>query len=181
MPKVTGRTEVKRYLAGLPAEIEKKLLRGAARAAADVVADEAKLRAPAEETREAITTRSKTEPGRITVVVTVKPGFGRSLGYWSEYGTSPHFISVDEGQRAGRGIGRINQQVKANDGNASLVIGGRFVGSTVFHPGAQAHPFLRPALDLRGAEAIAAAQSYINSHLQGGRFIGNDDPDRADE
>ena len=181
MPKVTGRTEVKRYLDGLPAKIEKKLLRGAARAAADVVADEAKLRAPADETREAITTRYKVEPGRITVVVTVKPGFGRSLGFWSEYGTSPHFISVDEDQRAGRSVGRINRLLKSGDGSPSLVIGGKFVGATVFHPGAQAQPFLRPALDLKKVEAIAAAQNYIDSHLRDGRFIGNDDPESGDE
>lgn len=177
MPKVRGRAAVKRFLTGLPAEIQNKVLRGAARAAADVVADEAKLRAPAEETREAITTRSKAEPGRITVVVTVKPGFGRSLGYWSEYGTSPHFISVDDGQRGGRGIGRINQQLKDNGGDASLVIGDRFVGSTIFHPGAQAHPFLRPALDLKRSEAIAAAQSHINSRIRGGKIVGAPEPE----
>lgn len=181
MPTVRGRADVKRYMTGLPAEIEKKVLRGAARAAGAVVADEARLRAPAAETREAITTRSKAEPGRITVSVTVKPGFGRSLGFWSEYGTSPHFITVDEGQRAGRSIGRINKQLKANDGNASLVIGGKFVGSSVLHPGAQAHPFLRPALDLKQAAAMASAQSFINSRISGGKIVGAAEPEGDDE
>jgi len=169
MPSSRGRAAMDRFFNQLPEQIERQLLRGAGRAAATVVADEARARAPAHETKELIAIRSKTEPGQITVRVVVNPGWGRTLGIWSEYGTDPHFISVDDSQRGGRGIRRINKQVK-EDGGGSLVINGKFVGSTVFHPGARADPFMRPALDLKKDEALAAAQSFINARISGGRI-----------
>ena len=45
------------------------------------------------------------------------------------------------------------------------MINGHFVGTAVHHPGARPHPFLRPALDTKEGEAIAAAQSYINGRV----------------
>lgn len=176
MVSVRGRSEVKRFIAQLPEEIEKKVLRGAARAGGKVIADEAKLRAPSDEVREDIVIRtSGAETGRVVVKITVKPGWGRSVGIWAEYGTDPHFITVDDSQRAGQGIRRINQQVREAKGDGSLVIGGKFVGATVFHPGARAIPFLRPSLDTRKGDAITAAQGFINARIsRRGIVEGND-------
>jgi hypothetical protein len=160
MATSTGRSEVKAYMASLPAQIEKKLLRGAARAAAEVVADEARDRVISPEVRKAIKTRTSAEEGRVIAKVQVQMG-GYNLPLWLEYGTDPHFISVDDSQRQGMSVRKVNDAHKAG----SLVINGQFVGATVLHPGARPHPFLRPALDTKEAEAIAAAQNYINARV----------------
>lgn len=165
MPTVKGREEVRAFLRSIPEALEKKVLRGAARAGGRVIAEEAKQRSVSSEVSDAVKVSTRqTEPGRVVAKVQVK-GDGAYIAPWLEYGTNPHFISVADDQRGGRGIKRINSQVKAADGNGSLVIGGKFVGATVFHPGARPYPFLRPALDAKEAEAIAAAQGYINTRL----------------
>lgn len=161
MPKVRGREAVKRMIAEAPEKLANSVLRGAARAAATVVADEARSRSISKEVSEKIEIRSRRDKGRIIVKIRVKDGWARSVGTWLEYGTDPHFITVDDSQRQGMSANRINRLGKSG----TLVIAGEPVGQTVFHPGARPHPFLRPALDLKEAEAIAAAQSYINSRI----------------
>lgn len=177
MPTVRGKADVNRFIAGIPAALEDRVLRGAARAAATIVATEAKDRTQSSEVRDAIKVSArKAEGGRIIAKVQVK-GPGAYLAPWEEYGTAPHLISVDESQRNGMTIGRINQLAKGSDSNHSLVIGGKFVGRTVLHPGARPHPFLRPALDVKEAEAIAAAQSYINSRVTRSGILGGPEGD----
>ncbi len=171
MPTVKGRERVAAFFDALPAEIETKLLRGAARAGATVIADGARQDAPAEEVRAAIRVRTAVEPGRATGKVTISGQWPRSLALWAEYGTSPHYITVDDSQRGGRSVGRINRQAK----DSVLVINGQPVGKTVFHPGARAAPFLRPALDMKQAAAIAAAQAYINARVTPGGITGDAD------
>lgn len=164
MVTVTGKAEVKAYIGGIPAKMQ-RVLRGAARAGAAVISDEIKATTPSDEVRDGLRTTSKTADGQIKVRIDLKPGWARSVGTWLEYGTSPHFISVDDSQRRGMGIGRVNKSVKENDGNGSLVIGGNFVGQTVFHPGARPFPTFRPALDKKEQEAINAAQAYVNARV----------------
>ncbi len=96
-----------------------------------------------------------------------------ALQFWAEYGTDPHYITVDDSQREGRTATRINRLAK----DGVLVINGQPVGMTVFHPGAQAYPFMRPALDMREADAVAAAQTYINSRVSRSGILGDDDGD----
>lgn len=167
MVTVRGRAEVRQFMAQIPADLEAKVLRGAARAAAKVVAEEAKSRSISAEVSAAIKVATKREDDRVIAKVQVK-GPGAYIAPWLEYGTEPHFITVDESQRGGRSIARINQLTK----EGSLVIGGQFVGSTVFHPGARPHPFLRPALDIKEREAVAAAQAYINARVSRAGFAG---------
>lgn len=159
-----GRDQVNRYINGIPAKMN-AVLRGAAKAAGEVIADEIKANTPSEAVRNDLRIKSRAGDDQIKVTIDVKPGWGRSIGIWLEWGTDAHFISVDKSQSQGRSVGRINKQVKENEGNASLVIGGAFVGTTVWHPGARPQPTFRPALDLKGDEARAAAQTYINAHV----------------
>jgi hypothetical protein len=168
-----GGADVRRFMQQLPAELEKKVLRGAARAGGKIILEEAKDRSISGDVDEALVLRSKADAGRITVKITVRKGWGRAIANWLEYGTDPHFISVREDQRGGMGIGRINKLSK----DGSLVIGGQYVGETVFHPGAQAHPFLRPALDIKGADAIAAAQAYINARVTRSGIVAGAEPE----
>ncbi|WP_232314752.1 HK97 gp10 family phage protein [Sphingopyxis sp. QXT-31] len=155
---------MRRFLTNIPEQMD-GVLRGAARAGGKVVADEIKDTTPSEEVRDNIRIRTKAESDHIRVRIDVKDRWARSLGIWLEYGTDPHFISVDESQRGGRSVGRINTLAKDSDKGHSLLIGGNFVGSTVFHPGARPHPAFRPALDRKEAEAVAAAQAYINTRV----------------
>jgi hypothetical protein len=163
-----GSAGVKRFLSQIPADIETKVLRGAARAAANVVAEEARLRSISKEVTDAITVRGSTKGGQIVAKVQVV-GKGAYLAPWLEYGTAPHLISVSDKAREGLSVNRINRLAK----EGSLVIGGKFVGESVQHPGARAHPFLRPALDSKEAEAIAAAQSYINARVSRAGITGS--------
>jgi len=164
MPTVRGKSEVRAFIASVPAQMT-SVLRGAARAGANVVADEIKDRTPSDEVRDAVRIRTRKGDDQIKVTIDVEPGWARSIGVWLEYGTDPHFISVDDSQRGGRSVGRINTLAKDADKGHSLLIGGTFVGSTVFHPGARPQPTFRPALDMKESEAIAAAQAYITKRV----------------
>ncbi|MDR7101521.1 HK97 gp10 family phage protein [Croceicoccus sp. BE223] len=161
MPTVKGRAEVRAFMAAIPEALETKILRGAARAAAQVVADEAKDRVVSSEVRGAIKVSTKQEvAGQVIARIQTK-GPGAYIAPWLEYGTSQHFITVDDSQRNGLSVGSINRKAK----EGVLVINGTPVGKTVLHPGARPHPFMRVSLDLKAGEAIAAAQEYINARL----------------
>jgi HK97 gp10 family phage protein len=176
MPTVRGKAEVAAFIARVPTDLETKVLRGAARAAANVVADEARERSISEQVTNAIKVATSKEETRVVAKVQVK-GEGAFIAPWLEYGTAPHFISVAEDQRQGMGIRRINQKQK----EGSLVIGDKFVGPTVFHPGARPHPFLRPALDVKESEAIAAAQAYIDDRVTPSGIAGSAEQEGDDQ
>ena len=178
-----GKSNVQRFIGQLPAQIERKVLRGAAKAAGTVIAGEAKARATSHEVRDALVVKpARTGPTEVAVKVTIPPGWARSLGIWAEYGTAEHFISVDRAASGGRTAGRVNRQVNggARDAKHSLIINGKPVGTTVHHPGAKKHPFLRVALDHKEAEAIAAARAFINSRITPAGITGGDEPEGED-
>lgn len=161
MPTTKGKARALAYVRALPERVADRLLSGAARAAIDVIADEAALRVTSDEVRDNLVKKVRRKDGRIVATLSVKQGWARSLGTWLEYGTEGHFISVDARDNGGRSVRRTNELVRAG----TLVIGGTPVGPQVWHPGARPHPFLRVSLDVRGSEAAAAAQSYINSQV----------------
>lgn len=163
MATLSGRSGVSRYLRDAPERIARKLLRGAAKEAVNIIADDARLRCIDSEVAAAIKTTTKVGDGVVTGKVLVK-GPNAYRAPWLEYGTAPHFISVDDSQRQGMSAGRINTLAKAG----TLVINGKPVGRTVYHPGARPFPFLRPALDAKHDEAVRAAQGYINSRASRG-------------
>lgn len=164
-----GRSDVSRYIANIPGAME-RLLRGAGRAGANVIAEEAKQRSISSEVSGAIKVATSVKDGKVSAKIQVR-GKGAYLAPWLEYGTKQHFISVDDSQSKGMSAGRINRiDKKAREegkigAGKSLVINGTFVGATVLHPGAQAHPFLRPALDTKEGEAMAAARSYVSGRI----------------
>lgn len=184
MATMRGRAEFSRYMA----ELEKKLTRlarGAGRAGGDVIADEARRRSVSGVVAQHVKVRTKRDGERVIVRVGVPRGKSKderwaySLGRWQEWGTRPHFISVGDEQRGGLGIRRINTKVNEADGNGSLVISGKFVGPTVFHPGAEPHPFLRTSRENKFREAITAGQGYINARIRDNGGPPLDDEDEA--
>lgn len=167
MPTVKGKTEVRDFFAQIPAALETKILRGAARAAARVVADEAKVRSISSEVTDSIKISTRQEQdGRVIAKVQTK-GQGAYLAPWLEYGTSPHFISAgDSGLSTSKLTQKANREgAYSETATRSLKIGNTYVSGAVAHPGARPHPFMRPALDLKAGEAIAEAQAYINTRL----------------
>lgn len=168
MAKVRGRDSVKRYFKDLPDDIRDKLLPGAARAGGGVIRDEAKAKVTSDVVRDNIKVTVKGGGDRVIAHIGLSKGWSLSVGTWLEYGTDPHYITVDDSQRQGMSANRINR-LKKREG--VLVINGQPVGKTVLHPGARPHPFLRPALDTKRGEAIAAAQSYINGRVRSGGIV----------
>lgn len=163
MASVKGQAEFHAFLNQLPEKIIRKVLTGAARTAANVIAEEARAKVSSDEVRAAIKVNVQRDDRRVKATVLLK-GKGAFKGKFLEYGTSEHFISVADSQRLGMSVRRVNQKVR-EAGSASLVISGQFVGGTVLHPGARPHPFMRPALDAKRSEAIAAAQSYVTARV----------------
>lgn len=159
-----GRQSVGALFATAPAKLS-RVLRGAGRAGGVVIADEAKGRSASDAVRTDVRVQTRAVDERVVTTIDVKPGWGRRVGTWLEYGTDPHFISVDDAVRGGRTVRRLNMLARDNGGNHSLVIGGRFVGATIFHPGARAEPWLRPALDHKEADALREAQRYIDARI----------------
>jgi hypothetical protein len=172
MPTLKGRDAEQRRRAAVPDKV-RRILRGAARAGANVIAAVAKERVASDEVRDGVVvSRARERDDTITVRITVKEGWPRSLGTWLEYGTGSHFISVDPAFAEGRTAARINtlDTEAAKNGQAgpgaTLAINGKPVGKTVFHPGARAAPWLRPARDIKARDAMAAAQEYITAGVK---------------
>jgi hypothetical protein len=179
MVTTRGKSAVRAYIGAVPGNVEKKLLPGAARAAANVVADEARRRTQSSEVRASVKVAVGKDEGGRTVGKVQTKGPGAHLAPWEEYGTEPHLISIDDSQRNGMSINRINRLAREGDKNHSLIIGGKFVGATVMHPGARPHPFMRPSLDTKEGEALAAAQAYINGRVSPAGIKGG--PEGGDE
>lgn len=171
MVKTRGKAEVKAFIRALPEQIERRLLVPAARAGINVLKDEAADRVTSDEVRENLQTSVQRRDDKVIAKLSVKPGWARSLANWLEYGTSGHFITVQDGAREGRSVARINRLNR----EGSLKIGNTFVGQSVYHPGARPHPFMRVSLDTRGAQAIATAQTYINANAHRLGTTGSDE------
>lgn len=172
---ITGLSAVQSKMRRIPDEM-RGVLRGAARAGGKVFAEYVEENTTSQKVvREAVRLRTKQDDGFVRATVDLKPGWGRTVGNWMEYGTEAHFISVDASQRRGRSVSKINQQVREERGNQSLVIGGNFVGTTVWHPGTRPEPVFRPARDLRAEEAKAAAQQYIKARINRGVITPGDE------
>ena len=182
MPTLKGREAEQRRRDEIPDKI-KRILRGAARVGATVIADEAKARVASDAVRNGVEIgRSRDQDGTIKVRITVREGWPRSLATWLEYGTSAHFISVDPRHGQGRTAARINtlDTAAAKEGRsgpgATLVIGGEAVGATVWHPGFKpAEPWLRTARDVKRRDAVAAAQNFIDTRVRGSALAADGD------
>jgi hypothetical protein len=164
-----GGPELMAFLETLPEKLARNVLRGALRAAAQEVAPEAKALAIDSQVKEAVGVSTGTRPGLVYSKVRLK-GPGSYKGLWLEWGTLPHLISIRDDVRPTTKTrnGSVRWSVKAVNKavkRGSLEINGKFVGAVVHHPGARPHPFMRPALDAKAEQAIAAAANYIKSRL----------------
>jgi HK97 gp10 family phage protein len=175
---VKGLRELDAVLSALPRNLQKNAYRAGITAAARVIRDEARQRAPRDSGKMAKAIRSGSsrvnQDGTVSIRVYVderkEHGF---LGYFQEYGVSPHLIVVQDYDRpsyqkrdgtvARRSIKWVNKRVKVG----SLKIGRDLVGPVVQHPGHGPQPFLRPALDAKWEEAAEAFAARVRAYLEG--------------
>jgi HK97 gp10 family phage protein len=178
---VTGGKEIAATLTALGKRIETQAVRSGLTAGAAVIRDEAKLRAPkkAGAMSKSIKTGSprKNEDGSYSVSVRLV-GPHAFLGFFHEYGVRPHLIAS-----TGKGQGRVAVR-KAAEGsgtvdNGTMKIGDEFVSGIISHPGHAAQPFMRPALDAKAQEAIAAFRSKIVAVVEGKTGFNLDAQDEA--
>jgi HK97 gp10 family phage protein len=142
---ITGGAELDAFLKTLAPKIEKNIMRSALRAGAKVFKAEAQANVPVRlgTLRKSVRVSGGSKKGE--VFASVKAG-NKKAWYW-------HFIEF------GTGAHRIGPKVAK-----ALLVGGAVV-EKINHPGAQAKPFLRPALDVKADEAIAAITAQIRKRL----------------
>ena len=154
---VTGLAELQAFLDTLPAKVEQNILRGALRAGAKPILEDAK--AGAQEStktglmRDGLKITTKAKKG--TVTVSIKAGGKHAyLAKFVEFGTAAHRIDPKNG-----GV---------------LSFGGGFARH-VDHPGQRAKPFLRPAFDAQSENAVVATGEYIKKRLSSKEGIDTSD------
>lgn len=150
---VKGLRELHRMLQALPLKIERNIMRGALRAGANVILEQARTNVPVAETsdrnreryggyagalRDSLRVGTRSRKRRVTSYVRAggiktKGGADVYYAHWVEYGTAPH----SNGRRG-------------------------------MHPGARPHPFLRPAADTKQTEAVVAVGKYVYRRLEQG-------------
>ena len=168
---VKGLKELDKFLSALPKNMQKNAYGTGLRRAAKVVQDEARLRAPKQTGRMAASIKygsvHRTNEGySIFVRLDPKGNNHAFLGLFHEYGVAPHLIAA-----TGKGEGRVALK-KAAEGtgtvNAGVMkIGENYVSGILQHPGHRAQPFMRPALDAKAQEAVAAFAEGIRGYLEG--------------
>lgn len=148
--KVKGLAELHQALQGLPGNIERNVLRGALRAAGNVIAAAARANVD----RLAHPTGVLKKSIRVSMRVRSRAGWvnanvkaGDKVAYYAhmvEFGTARHWIKPKN--------------------RKSLFFAG-LAREVVDHPGARARPFLRPAFDSQAATAMEAMADYIRNRL----------------
>lgn len=143
---ITGGAELQAFLDQLPAKMEANIMRSAMRQGANVIRDEIKQNVPVRsgDLRDSIKVSTGSRKG--VVKATVRVGNRKAwYAHLIEYtGAAAHSISAK--------------------GKGMLSFGG-FFSKSVQHPGMQAKPFVRPALDGRANDAIQAVGDQVRKRL----------------
>ena len=163
--KIKGGPELAKFLQQLPEKLQNNVMRGAMRVGAKPIMEQAKANAPvgqpssdgrkkyklyAGALRDSVRIRSENRRGFVKANVVVggkskKTGANVFYAHIVEFtGAKQHRIAAVEGK--------------------SLFFGGAF-RKEVTHPGMQARPFLRPALDQQASNAIRATGEYVKRRL----------------
>ena len=142
---VKGLAELQKFLTQLPVKLEANVMRGALRAGMKKIAPVAKqnIHSISGELAKGLKISTNTRRGVVRAKL-VATGPHRTVAHLVEYGTAAHSIAPRDG--------------------GSLFFKGLFT-NLVHHPGAQAKPFMRPALDQQSNEAVLATGEYIKKRL----------------
>lgn len=151
---ILGGKALAKALAELPIKIERNIMRSALRAGASVIAAEARKNVPVDtkELRQSIRTSSNSKRGTVEANAVVGNRKTKKGWYASfvEFGTAPHII------KAGKNSKTLSFRTK--DGKWHRA-------TEVNHTGAQAKPFMRPAFDAKGEQAVQAVADRIRERL----------------
>lgn len=151
---ILGGKALAKALSELPLKIERNIMRSALRAGASVIAAEARRNVPTDtqELKRSIRTSSNSKRGMVEANAVV--GNRKSKKGWYatfvEFGTAPHLI------RAGKNKPVLSFRDRNGVWHRVLEVN---------HTGAQAKPFMRPAFDTKGEEAIKAVADRIRERL----------------
>jgi HK97 gp10 family phage protein len=147
---ITGGKQLAEFLQTLPLKLERNIMRAALRAGARVIANEAKLNVPVQDgdLKRSIRTGSNAKKGRVEAYA--KAGDKKAWYYrFVEFGTAAHIIKGKNGNML---------KFTSRDGKSIAV-------PQVSHTGAIAKPYMRPALDTKGDEAVVAVTNKIRERL----------------
>jgi len=169
---ITGLDELFNAFDTLPDKIADNIMRGAMRAAAKPVLEEAKRNVNVQwgTLESSLKIGTKREKDKVTAKV-YAPGFQGFKALWLEYGTKAHFLLVPDEQKAtnvsrSRKAGQIVKESTTTFNRRFAVIGGKIVSGMLKHPGSRPFPFLRPALDSKASDAVMAAALYIQNRMK---------------
>ena len=146
--KLKGGRELAAYLDQFEPKLRNKALRHALRRGANVARDEARLLAPKDTGKLAMSVKTDTKMsyGQAMARVRLK-GKHAYLGIWMEHGVVDHVIKAKDGKK--------------------LVIGDHVV-SEADHPGVRKRPFMRPAFDTTMKEVINEVGRAITEYVDFG-------------
>lgn len=168
---VIGLDKLLAELQALPVKIERNIYRGALRSGAKVIADEAKHLVPVDDGELRSSIRVSVRVGRNNGKITANIKAGNKKAFYAnfiEHGTVRHYIkaSIRPQRLTRRGLKTISiKTLNKIESRGGIVIGGRFVGTQVIHPGSRKHPFMRPALDTKWRDAVTAFADYVRVRL----------------
>lgn len=151
---ILGGKALAKALSELPLKIERNVMRSALRAGASVIAAEARRNVPVDtqELKRSIRTSSNSKRGMVEANAVV--GNRKTKKGWYatfvEFGTAPHLI------RAGKNKPVLSFRDRNGVWHRALEVN---------HTGAVAKPFMRPAFDTKGEEAVKAVADRIRERL----------------
>lgn len=151
---ILGGKALAKALSELPLKIERNIMRSALRAGASVIAAEARRNVPTDtqELKRSIRTSSNSKRGMVEANAVV--GNRKTKKGWYatfvEFGTAPHLI------RAGKNKPVLSFRDRNGVWHRALEVN---------HTGAKAKPFMRPAFDTKGDEAVKAVADKIRERL----------------
>lgn len=171
---VKGLDEVLAVLSAFPAKLQRQAVKQGLTAAAAVIRDEARARAPKKTGKMAKAIKSGTPRSNpdgswsISVRLDGRGNDHAFLGLFHEYGVKPHYIMAGDAGTSPRQLTRAaGREGSSNVADQALKIGGKFVTGAVLHPGHGARPFMRPALDMKAEDAVKAMAAKITFYVEG--------------
>lgn len=163
---VTGLAALQQYLNQLPAKVERNIMTGALRSGANVIRKAAKAAAPIGPPSSSGRKKYKLYEGalRDSVRVTTRTRGGIVTATVHAGGKLKNGAVVFYAHMIER-TGAVAHLIKAQKGSA-LTIAGQQVSEVPDHPGMDAKPFMRPALDTQAGAAFVATGNYVKQRLQ---------------
>lgn len=151
---IKGLSELQRFLDALPAKIETNIIRGALRAGAREIMNEARLNAPIGEPSESGIKKYNLYPGALRDSIRLSVRLDRR--------NNQVVASVKAGGKVKKTGANVYyaHMVEFGTRHHSLRKGG-----DATHPGVSPRPFMRPALDAKAGQSVVAAGEYIKKRL----------------